>query len=326
MGRAGALLLGVAVALEIAACGNSSDGDTTRAAPPGAPRRVALVTAARTDPFYLTLNAGAEARARQLGVTIDWRTPERAGPGDEADALRAAAASKPGSILIAPADSRALIEPLRQLQRQRTPVLTVDTDVTAPDVRLANITSDDERGGQEAAVEVARRIGAKGKVLLLSRQPGVTALDTRREAFERELKKRSGIQYLGVRYTQDDAAKTSAAVSDALQKDPDLAAVVAIAGGSAEDVAAAVAAAGVEDQVTVVTFGGAPAEVKALRAGTIDALLVPKAYDMGAIALEQAVAYVKDGSQPQSQRLDFVVADSTNLTRPGVRKYLYRPE
>jgi ABC-type sugar transport system substrate-binding protein len=45
---------------------------------------------------------------------------------------------------------------------------------------------------------------------------------------------------------------------------------------------------------------------------------------MGGMAVEMAVANLKDGTKPKSVQLDYVVADKANLDQPDTQKYLYK--
>jgi len=66
--RTVAAVLGVAVAvLGIAASSGTAAHKTTY--------HIALVTGDNHDPFYVTMNQGAQAMAKKLGVTVNWQGP-----------------------------------------------------------------------------------------------------------------------------------------------------------------------------------------------------------------------------------------------------------
>jgi ribose transport system substrate-binding protein len=309
----------------LAACGSddksSGSGSSGGTDGGGGGQKITLLTGDNHDPFFITMNAGAQAKAKELGVTVDWQGPAQYEPAEQIKILNSVTAKNPDFLLIAPTDVKALSQPLSQF---KTPVITVDTDVAATEVRLANLTSDNELGGKVSAEYIAGKIGDKGKVLLLSQTPGISTLDARQKGFEAELKNHPDIEYVGVQFTQDDPAKTASAVSATLQKHPDLKGIFAIDTLTAEGVATGVANAGKEDQITAVGFDGSPSEVEAVKKGTLDALIVQKAYDMGGMAVEMAVANLKDGTKPESRQLDYVVADKDNLDQPDIQKYLYK--
>jgi ribose transport system substrate-binding protein len=309
-------------ALILTACGSSDSKSGGGGG--GGGKNIALLTGDNHDPFFITMNAGAQAKAKELGVSVSWQGPAQYEPAEQIKVLDSVTQRKPDFLIIAPTDVKALSQPLANLKGKGTPITTVDTDVAATEVRLANLTSDNELGGKVAAQYITKAIGDQGKVLLLSQAPGISTLDARKKGFEAELKAHPNVKYVGVQYTQDDPAKTASAVNAALQKDPDIKGIFAIDTLTAEGVATGVANAGKADQITAVGFDGSPSEVEAVGKGTLDALIVQKAYDMGGLAVDAAVKYLKDGTKPASQQLDYVVADKSNLGDPNVSKYLYK--
>jgi ribose transport system substrate-binding protein len=321
-----ALSLAVFAAFVVAACGDD-EGDSGGDGGSEGGYEIALLTGDNHDPFFITMNAGAQEKAEELGVNVEWQGPAKYEPAEQIKVLNSVMQQDPDFLLTAPTDVNALSQPLKQVSDGDTPIITVDTDVAATEVRLGNITSDNELGGKVAAEYIAEKIGGKGKVLLINQAPGISTLDARQKGFEQELKKHPDIEYLGVEYTQDDPNKTAAAVGAALQKDPDLKGIFAVDTLTAEGVATGIANANKADQIVAVGFDGSPSEVEAVRKGTLDALIVQRAYDMGALAVEYAVKYLEDGTEPPAQELlDYVVADSSNLDDPEVQKYLYRAE
>ena len=93
--------------------------------------RIALVTGDNHDPFYVTMNDGAQAEAKKLGVKVTWQGPATFEAAPQITILDAVLASKPDFLLVAPTDVQALIGPLKQFGSHKIPVMTVDTDVTA---------------------------------------------------------------------------------------------------------------------------------------------------------------------------------------------------
>ena len=63
----------------------------------------------------------------------------------------------------------------------------------------------------------------------------------------------------------------------------------------------------------------------ALKRGLIQALIVQKAYDMGAKAVTDAVAYLKTGKKPPAlTQPTYVIATKANIAKPEIAKYVYR--
>src|SRR5262249_46591727 len=145
--------------------------------------RITLVTGELKDPFYVTMAAGARAQAKKLGVTLDWQGPSAWDPSLQIPVFDSVLASKPEFLIAVPDDDKALIQPLRKFGDAGIPVLTADTDVADPSVRIGNITSDNKVGGTLSAQTIAEVLGDNGQVFLLCDPPGITTTDDRKAGF-----------------------------------------------------------------------------------------------------------------------------------------------
>ena len=101
--------------------------------------------------------------------------------------LDAVAASKPDALLVAPNDVKASQPPPKRIQDAGTKVVLVDTTVTDPTIGVSRIATDNNLGGQKAA-EALQQLGAKGKVLVISTDPGVSSVDARVDGFKTKAK------------------------------------------------------------------------------------------------------------------------------------------
>lgn len=316
---AAAVLLALMASMALTACGSSSDSGS------GSDYRIALVTGDNHDPFFVSMNAGAQAEAKRLGVEVDWQGPAVYEPAQQIPILNTVLQSKPDFLLTSPTDRTALIPTLKQFQSADIPVIAMDTDIDDPSLRLARISSDNLEGGKLGAKELARAIGEKGKVLLINQAPGILVLDERQQGFEQQIKKYPNIDYLGVRFTQDDPVKTAEAVKAVIARDPDLAGVFAIDTLSGEGTITGIKDAGKQDQVKVVAFDASPSEVEALKTGSIESLIVQRCYDMGVTAVRDAVKYLEDGTKPKDPTIiPYVIANQQNANDPGVSRYYYK--
>ncbi len=82
--------------------------------------------------------------------------------------------------------------------------------------------------------------------------------------------------------------------------------------------------AGKAGKVKLVAFDGAPDEVAALKAGNASMLIVQNAYGMGQAAVQQAVAYLKNGTKPPAMtNPKYVIVTNANVDSAAVKPYLY---
>lgn len=292
------------------------------------PFKISLVTGDNHDPFYVTMNDGAQAMAKQLGVTVTWQGPQTFEAQLQIPILDAVLASKPDFLITAPTDVQALINPLKQFNQAGIPVITIDTDVSDTTVRLGNITSDNQLGGKFAAQFLSEALNGSGKVLYVGPQPGVFTTDQRQKGFEAALKANyPGLTYVGPQFDNDDPTQAASVISAVLQRNPDLTGIFAADTFNGAGAATAVQNAGLIGKVKIVEFDAEPDQVAALKRGLVDALIVQKAYSMGQIGITYAACYLNgDKSIPPETNPDYVIATKDNIGNPDIAKYIYRAQ
>jgi ribose transport system substrate-binding protein len=282
----------VSAALVLAACGGSDNGGSSSgsssSASSGKKYSMTLIAGVKGDEFYITMNCGAQAEAKKLGVTLNFQGPDKFAPDQQIPIVNAVAAKKPDAVLIAPTDTKALFAPIKQLADNGSKVVLVDTTLDQPQMAVSQISSDNEGGGKQAAQTLAKLIGGSGKVFVNNVQPGISTTDARAKGFE-EGAKAAGLTYLGQQFNNDDPAKAAAITKSVLAKNPDLKGIFAANLFSAEGAATGVKEAGKSD-VKIVGFDAGPKQVADLKAGTVQALIAQKPADIGAQGVQQAYA------------------------------------
>jgi ribose transport system substrate-binding protein len=282
----------------------------------------ALVTGDNHDPFYVTMNEGAQAEAKKLHVKVSWQGPATFEAAPQITILDTLLASKPDFLIVAPTDVNALVAPIQQFNKAKVPVLTVDTDVNKHSVRLGNITSNNTLGGQIAAKYLISH-GAK-TLAYIGEQRGVFTTDQRWKGFESAVKKSKTVKYVGPQFGADDPNTATSIVDALLTRYPTLDGIFASDTAYGQGAATAIQNAGKAGKVKVVAFDAEPDEVTALNRGLIQALIVQKAYDMGVDAVKYAYSYLTKGTRPPAEtHPTYVIATKANIRQPGVAKYIY---
>jgi ribose transport system substrate-binding protein len=286
-----------------------------------------LVAGIASDAFYLTMNKGAQAEAKKLGVKVVYTgSPAAFSPPTQIPYLNGAIARKPDAILIAPTDKTALISPIQRAISAGIPVATVDTFITKP-IAFTNVSTDNLAGGRAAADALAAAIGKKGEVASISVSPGISTTDQRSSGFSQELRKFPGIKYWGVQYCNDDQTKASNQTTALLTAHPNLNGMFAMNVVSGNGVTQAVKAAGKAGKVKLVEFDAGPPQVQALKQGTIQALVAQYPYGIGQLAVQLAYKYVtghKTGIKKHYGTGSAVVTKA-NVNSGSIKKYLYTP-
>jgi ribose transport system substrate-binding protein len=292
---AAGLAAGLAFAsLALAACGDDdeSGGGTASSGDGGDNYKMTLVAGVKGDEFYITMNCGAQAEAKKLGVDLDFQGPDQFDATLQTPVLNGVIASKPDAILIAPTDTKAMYAPIKQAADAGIKIVLVDTTLEQADMAVSQIASDNEGGGRDAAKALAEQIGGSGKVFVNNVKPGISTTDARAKGFEEEAKS-LGLDYVGLDYNQDQPDKAAALVKAQLAKNPDLKGIFATNLFGAEGSAAGLREAGKKDTVKIVGFDAGPKQVADLEEGLLQALVAQQPADIGAQGVQQAVAALK---------------------------------
>src|SRR3954453_7683073 len=283
------------LALGVAACGSDDKSNTSSGSSSGSSSsssakknyKMTLIAGVKGDEFYITMNCGAQEKAKELGVTLDFQGPDKFDAGLQTPIVDAVAAKSPDAILIAPTDTKALFAPI-PAAAQNSKIVLVDTTLEDPSMAVSQIASDNIEGGKEAGRTLLDLIGGKGKVMVVNVKPGISTTDQRGQGFEEAVKGKPGVEYLGQEYSQDDPSIAADIVTATLAKHPDLKGIFAANLFSAEGSATALRQAGKLGDVKIVGFDAGPKQVKDLKDGLVQALIAQKPADIGSQGVEQA--------------------------------------
>jgi ribose transport system substrate-binding protein len=300
-GRRAATVLAAAlfaVCLGLVACGGDDNGGGSASAGGGKDYKLTLIAGVKGDEFYITMNCGAQAEAKKLGVTVDFQGPDQFDASLQTPIVNAVTAKKPDAILIAPTDSKAMFAPIKQAADAGIKIVLVDTTLENADMAVSQIASDNEGGGRAAAKALAGLIGGSGKVFVNNVKPGISTTDLRAKGFQEEAKT-LGLTYAGMEYNQDQPDKAAAIVKAQLAKTPDLKGIFATNLFGAEGSAAGLREAG-NKTVKIVGFDAGPKQVNDLKEGVLQGLIAQKPADIGAQGVQQAVAALNgDTTKPK---------------------------
>jgi fructose transport system substrate-binding protein len=307
--------LGAAAMLGLgaAACG----GDEERVT-------VGLITKQEANPFWVTMREVAEDAAGDHDVELLTAT----GTSDVDNASQVAALldmTRRGAkgILIAPADSRAVVPAIERARAAGVTVIAVDTP-TQPETAVDALFATDNREAGELIGRYARaradEAGIEPKIAMLDLAPGITSGELRRDGFLAGFGIEDGDPAIvGSASTEGNEAKGRAAMARLLERDDGINVVYTVNEPAAFGAADALEAAGKDqDDVIVVSVdGGCDAIKDGIRPGVIDATAQQYPENMAAEGVEALAEAARGGEKP-SGYLDTGVVLITNDEVDGV--------
>ena len=310
----GAVVTGVAVlATAAVAVGQPSAGG----------KNITLMVGVKGDPFYVSMQCGAQTEAKKLGYKLQVQGPDKFDATLQNPLLDAVAAAKPAALLVAPNDVKASAAPLKRIQAGGTKVVLVDTIVTDKSIGVSRIATDNKLGGVKAA-DALKQLGVTGKVLVISTDPGVSSVDARVAGFNKRAKALGMKLVSATQYSHNEPATAAQIISAALARDPDLQGVFATNLFSAQGVSTGLRQAGKSGKVKMVGFDAGPDQIKQLKAGQVQALVAQKPYDIGVQGIDQAVAALTGKKVTKNIATASLIVTKANLNNPNVNKYIYK--
>jgi len=317
----------LALAMFVAAgCGSSNKSSTSTSGGGSSAKgkNITLIAGVKGDQFYITMNCGAQAAAKKLGVNLNFQGPDTFAPAQQTPVVNAVAAKRPDAVLVAPTDSKAMYAPIKQLADAGSKIVLVDTTLDNAGLAVSQISSNNELGGKQAAVALGKLIGGKGKVMVVNVTPGISTTDARGKGFEEGVKAQPGLTYIGQQYDNDDPAKAASIVKAELAKNPDLTGIFATNLFSAEGSASALREAGKLGKVKIISFDAGPKQVQDLKDGLIQGLIAQEPSSIGALGVQQAVKALTGKPTTKVIRTGFVTVTKANINQPAVQNALYK--
>lgn len=309
--------------LSLAACGSDDGADPADGAAGDDGYTLAFVQGVAGDEFYISMQCGIEAAAEEAGATVDTQGPQEFDPTLQTPIVDSVVASAPDALLIAPTDVTAMRRPIQAAIDAGIEVVLVDTTLEDPSGVVSQIASDNLGGGEAAFTAIQEANPDGGKVLVIGVEPGISTTDARAEGFEAAAAEDSKFESLGVQYSMNQPAKAAEIVTSALQADPDIVGIFAANLFAAEGAATGIRQAGAEG-VTIVGFDAGPAQVEALKDGTVQALIAQQPAEIGAKGVEQALAALDGGEVEAEIQTGFTILTADNIDDPESQDAVYQ--
>src|SRR5438309_4298102 len=218
------------VRLALVTCATLALGGMPAALHAQASPTIALVVGVKGDPFYVTMQKGAQAEADKMGAELIVDGPAQFDAVQQTPIVDALIARKIDALLIAATDKQAMIEPLQRANDAGIPVISVDTFIGDGDYAngpvtfpLSYIGSDNVQGGQIGCQALIDAAGGSGKFYIQNVKPGISTTDQREQGCRQAIEATGGAGTLvGVDYNDDSAANSAQQTTAVLQRTPDL--------------------------------------------------------------------------------------------------------
>ena len=304
-------IAGIALAFSMTACNR----DETASGGESGSTRIALVAKANASDYWTMVKDGAMAAGKELGVEVTFNGPDTESEGDkQLNQLQTAITDKPAGIGFAPQDGAQDGAPalLDQAKADNIPVVGFDTPIQGSDVPIATVASDNEGIGAQAAEELSKLIGGKGKVAIIAHGEVGTAA-ARRDGFVKWVEANAPeMEVVDIQNGESDPAKSRDKAQGILTAHPDLVGFMGTDDDSTIAIASEVEAKKLDTKV--VGVDASPDVLTMVRDGQIDGIVTQNPYGIGYKTVEILVAASK-GEMPAEKN---VVSESVWVTAENI--------
>lgn len=283
------LFLSMALILVLAAC-SLDNGSTSKDSDNKASKdslTIGLSISTLNNPFFVTLNEGAQAKADALGAKLtvaDAQDNASKQASDVEDLIQQGV----DLLLINPVDSAAVASAVEAANVAGIPVITVDRSSEGGEV-VSHIASDNVAGGELAGEYLTELVGKDAKIVELEGVPGSSAARDRGEGFNKAIN--GQLNVIAKQTANFNRAEGLTVMENILQANPDVVGVFAHNDEMALGALEAIAASGKEIQV--IGFDATDDAQAAVKAGTMAATVAQKPEEIGSKAIETAIQYLK---------------------------------
>ncbi|PSL34332.1 ribose-binding protein [Planomicrobium soli] len=239
------------------------------------------------NPFFVTLNEGAEAKAEELGATlsvVDAQDNASKQASDVEDLIQQGV----DLIMINPVDSEAVAAAVESANSANIPVITVDRSSAGGEV-VSHIASDNVAGGEMAGEHLVSLVGEGALVAELEGVPGSSAARERGEGFNNVAEGK--VEVAAKQTANFNRSEGLSVMENILQANPDIKGVFAHNDEMALGALEAIEASGKD--IIVVGFDATDDAVKAVEAGRLAGTVAQKPAMIGETSLETAVKALK---------------------------------
>ena len=174
-----------------------------------ADEKIALITMDSIDQHWITLNEGAQKAAEELGVTVDFMSPNTKDDSQQIECVNNAVAGGYGAILIAANGPDAISSALNEAVAAGVKIVYVDSPANVD--AEATFSTDNKAAGKTAGEEMIAALEEKGvtsdKIGIINVNAATNSTVMREEGF-RSAFEGTDFELMETQYGEGDAAKS----------------------------------------------------------------------------------------------------------------------
>jgi fructose transport system substrate-binding protein len=276
---------------------------------------VGLITKTNTNPFFVKMKEGAQAKADELGMELRSYAGKYDGDNEgQVEAIESLIAAGAAGILITPSDSAAIVPTVERARDAGILVIALDTQLEPPDAADATFATDNFKAGELIGQWAATRLGDEAedaKIAMLDLSEAGVSVDVQRDqgfltGFGIDVGNPNRIgdeedpRIVGHDITQGAEEGGRTAMENLLQRDPGVNLVYTINEPAAAGAYEALRSFGLDEQALIVSIDGGCPGVQNVAEGVIGATSMQFPLLMAAMGVEAVKKHAETGEKPET--------------------------
>src|SRR3990167_576156 len=292
-----------------------------------ADKEIAVIVKTTNSDFWQNVKKGSnDAASKAKGYTATFQ-----GAASDTDLagqvalVENAVNRKVAGIVLAPSDPDALIPAMKKAWEAKIPVVLIDS--AASDAGKAYyqsfLATDNKAAGEMSAKTLIDKIGTTGKIAIMSYTAGSGSEIGRVGGFTDYIKKHSKLQIVGPFYSNSQMGTALNQTTDVLAANPDLKGIFGANEPTAIGMGRALVQAGKAGKVVAIGFDGNADLQGFVKDGTIEAIAVQSAYEMGNLGVKTVVELVEGKKVPAFRATGVLMVKKKTIDSPAAKTVLY---
>lgn len=291
--------------------------------------KVAVIPKGTTHIFWKSVEAGARAAGKELGIEVIWKGPLKENDrAQQISIVEQFVTEGVSGIVLAPLDNTALQRPVAAALQKKIPVVIFDSALKGEPGKdfVSYVATNNRNGGYLGGEHLGKLLGGKGKIVLLRYQVGSASTMEREEGFLEAIGKSKDLKLIvDNRYAGATAGEAKTASMNIVDKLKEAHGIFCPNESSTFGMLLALRQSNLAGKVRFVGFDTSPPLIEALQKGEIDALVAQDPTRMGYEGVKILVAHIQGKEVLKTVDTGVRLITRDNLNSPEIKKLLGTP-
>jgi ribose transport system substrate-binding protein len=292
-----------------------------------ADKEIAVIVKTANSDFWQNVKKGANAAVGELkGYTASFQgASSDTDLAGQVSLVENAVNRKVAAIVLAPSDPDALVPAIKKAFEARIPVIVIDSAAadSAKTYYQSFLSTDNKLAGELCAKALIEKVGTTGKIAIMSYTAGSGSEVGRVGGFKAYIEGHSKLQILGPFYSNSQMGTALNQTTDVLAANPDLKGAFGANEPTAIGMARALVQAGKKGKVVAIGFDGNSDLQGFIKDGTLEAIAVQSAYQMGNLGVKTAVEVLQGKKVPKFRDTGVIMVTKKNIDSQEAKNVLY---